>query len=175
MVNLELAPDEVDRLEEWVEYIRKLFGGREDLEFDPSYWACSKYPTKLTMDEEELEVLEDESLIRRAKKPRTSSSKSLQNQPTGGALSLETHEVFEPQASERLNYDQSVHIKKVLEEMPSDINSEVFDMILHHLQWTITIVNSFWTDGWASYFAKSSAKAKLIVAKALAARSLGSD
>ncbi|KAL2514991.1 hypothetical protein Fot_28962 [Forsythia ovata] len=131
--------------------------------------------SRSSRDEEELEVLEDESLIRRAKKPRTSSSKSLQNQPTGGALSLETHEVFEPQASERLNYDQSVHIKKVLEERPSDINFEVFDMIHPHLQWTITIVNSFWTDGWASYFAKSSAEAKLTAAKALDARSLGSD
>ncbi|KAL2558180.1 hypothetical protein Fot_02919 [Forsythia ovata] len=249
-VNLGLASDEEDRVEEWVEYIRELSEGHEDPESDPSYWACSKYPTELSMsnftkvrnkyripeeirlifpskadrpcdpvkehiapsssaitllsntggvnssslrkkcspndlvleitiprilshrrsntlpkidlaglaakkippvvrkkeadknqkkelaslslksseqmstpqtpnkphlhhpclprigpsskhsskDEEDLEVLEDESLIRRAKKSITASSKSLQNQPTGGARSLETHEVVEPQA-----------------------------------------------------------------------------
>ncbi|KAL2551973.1 hypothetical protein Fot_05647 [Forsythia ovata] len=85
--------------------------------------------------------------------------------------SSETHEVVEPHALEGLNYDQSVHIK-VLEGRPSDINLEVFNMIPPHLQWAITTVELFWTDGWASYSAKSSAKAELNVARALAAWSL---
>ncbi|KAL2508812.1 hypothetical protein Fot_32459 [Forsythia ovata] len=48
-INLGLAPEEVDRVEKWVEYIRELSGGHENPESDPCYWACSKYPTKLSM------------------------------------------------------------------------------------------------------------------------------
>ncbi|KAL2558133.1 hypothetical protein Fot_02872 [Forsythia ovata] len=50
-VNIGLAPYEVDRVEKWVEYIRELSGGHEDPESDPSYWACSKYPTELSMSD----------------------------------------------------------------------------------------------------------------------------
>ncbi|KAL2494393.1 uncharacterized protein Fot_38150 [Forsythia ovata] len=36
-MNLGLAPEKMDRVEEWVEYIRELSGGHEDQKSDPSY------------------------------------------------------------------------------------------------------------------------------------------
>ncbi|KAL2553252.1 hypothetical protein Fot_06871 [Forsythia ovata] len=82
----------------------------------------------------------------------------LEVQVAGGS---KTHEVVEPQALEGLNYDHSFHMKKILEVRPSDVNFMVFDMMPPNLQRAITTVDSFWTDGWASYSAKTSAEVKL--------------
>ncbi|KAL2493717.1 hypothetical protein Fot_37491 [Forsythia ovata] len=45
-------------------------------------------------------------------------------------------------------------------------------MLPNHLQRTTVTVDSFWTDGWASYSAKSSTEAKLNDVKAVVARSM---
>ncbi|KAL2548012.1 uncharacterized protein Fot_09542 [Forsythia ovata] len=41
--------DEMDRVEEWVEYIRVLSKGHKDPNFDLEYWACNKYSSKLNV------------------------------------------------------------------------------------------------------------------------------
>ncbi|KAL2545262.1 hypothetical protein Fot_14495 [Forsythia ovata] len=41
----------IDRGKSWVEYVRELSGVHEDPESDPSYWACNKHPTKLSMSD----------------------------------------------------------------------------------------------------------------------------
>ncbi|KAL2501499.1 Uncharacterized protein Fot_35347 [Forsythia ovata] len=90
------------------------------------------------------------------------------------AEDVETSNIYEaadPSALEGENYDHLVHIKKILEGRPIDISLEVFSMLPNHLQRATITIDSFWTDGWAAYSAKSSMEGKLIVAKALAAQS----
>ncbi|KAL2548974.1 hypothetical protein Fot_10504 [Forsythia ovata] len=108
----------------------------------------------------------------KARKPRTTSSRSPHNLAVEDDEDVETNRVAEPQGLEGSDYDQLVHIRKTLEGGPSDINPEVFNMISPHLQRALTTVDSFWTHGWANYYAKLVVKAKLSAVKAVAARSL---
>ncbi|KAL2521185.1 Uncharacterized protein Fot_25108 [Forsythia ovata] len=41
----------MERVEKWVEHVRGLFGGHEDPESDPIYWACNKYPSELNISD----------------------------------------------------------------------------------------------------------------------------
>ncbi|KAL2488702.1 hypothetical protein Fot_41994 [Forsythia ovata] len=41
----------MDRVEEWVEYVKDLSGGHEDPEPGHIYWAYNKYPTELGMSD----------------------------------------------------------------------------------------------------------------------------
>ncbi|KAL2493883.1 hypothetical protein Fot_37640 [Forsythia ovata] len=123
-------------------------------------------------DEEDMEILKESMLTRKAKKPQTTSSKSSQNLAVEVGESAEGDKEIEPQISKGPDYKQLVHSRKILEGEPSDINPEVFDMIPPHLQWTLTTVDLFWTHGWADYSIKSSARVKLSALKALVARSL---
>ncbi|KAL2538371.1 Chlorophyll a-b binding protein [Forsythia ovata] len=50
-VNLGLAPDEMDLVEGWVEYVRGLLGGHEDHEAESEDWACSEYPLDLNISD----------------------------------------------------------------------------------------------------------------------------
>ncbi|KAL2553308.1 hypothetical protein Fot_06927 [Forsythia ovata] len=74
---------------------------------------------------------------------RPSSKRSSRDEDDLEAGGSKTHEVVEPHASKGLNYDQSFHMKKILEMRPSDVNSMVFDMMPPNLQWAITTVDSF--------------------------------
>ncbi|KAL2528220.1 hypothetical protein Fot_20821 [Forsythia ovata] len=51
MVNLGLAPEEMDRVEGWVEHARELSGEREDPKADLEYWACNQYPSELNLSD----------------------------------------------------------------------------------------------------------------------------
>ncbi|KAL2515685.1 hypothetical protein Fot_29656 [Forsythia ovata] len=86
-----------------------------------------------TRDEEDVEVLEETALTRKAKRPRTASSKSLQNLATEVDKSTEI-----AQGSEEPNYNHLVHIRKIIEWRPSNMDPEVFNMIPPHLQRTLT-------------------------------------
>ncbi|KAL2552542.1 hypothetical protein Fot_06161 [Forsythia ovata] len=87
-----------------------------------------------TKDEEDVEVLEEIALTRKAKRPGTASSKSPQKLAVGGDESTETDKEVKPQGSEGPDYNHFVHIRKILEGGPYHINPEVFDMIPPHLQ-----------------------------------------
>ncbi|KAL2521233.1 uncharacterized protein Fot_25156 [Forsythia ovata] len=41
----------MERVDKWVERVRGLFGGHEDPESDPIYWACNKYPSELNISD----------------------------------------------------------------------------------------------------------------------------
>ncbi|KAL2528745.1 Uncharacterized protein Fot_21346 [Forsythia ovata] len=48
-VNLGLTPDEIDLVEGWVEYDRELSRGHEDPKVGLEDWACSEYPSELSI------------------------------------------------------------------------------------------------------------------------------
>ncbi|KAL2514135.1 hypothetical protein Fot_28106 [Forsythia ovata] len=200
-VTLRLTSDEMDRLEDWVEYVRDLSGGHKDPELDLNYWACNKYPTELKKrakqakkkkaearhkadpeagrsskqslrDEDDLEILEEEGLARKTKKPLTAFFKSLQNQLVEGVETFTAHEAVDPSVPEEKDYDHLVHVTKILEGRANDISSEVLGMLPNHIQRATVTIDSFWTDSWVAYSAKLSVGAKLIAAKALAAGSI---
>ncbi|KAL2493711.1 hypothetical protein Fot_37468 [Forsythia ovata] len=75
-------------------------------------------------DEEDMEILEESMLTRKAKKPRTASSKSSQNLVADASESVEGDKEMEPKNSEGPDYNQLVHIRKILEGEPSNINPE---------------------------------------------------
>ncbi|KAL2509101.1 hypothetical protein Fot_32748 [Forsythia ovata] len=85
-------------------------------------------------DEEDVEILEESTFTRKAKKPRTAFSKSSQNLAVEAGDSTEGDKEMKPQNSERPDYNQLVHIRKMIKGEPSNINPEVFDMIHPHLQ-----------------------------------------
>ncbi|KAL2514214.1 hypothetical protein Fot_28185 [Forsythia ovata] len=95
-----------------------------------------------TKDEEDVEVLEEIALTRKAKRPGTASSKSPQKLAVGGDESTKTDKEVKPQGSEGPDYNHFVHIRKILEEGPYHINPEVFDMIPPHLQRALTTVDT---------------------------------
>ncbi|KAL2558562.1 hypothetical protein Fot_03301 [Forsythia ovata] len=109
-------------------------------------------------DDKDIDVLQDVSLTKKAKKPWTASFKG--------------DKEVESRGSERLDYDHSAHIRKFFEGEPSDIGREVYDMIHPHIQPVLATVDSFWTRSWADYSDKSSSRVKLSAVKALIARSL---
>ncbi|KAL2551972.1 hypothetical protein Fot_05646 [Forsythia ovata] len=41
----------MEQVEEWVEHVRVLSRGHEDPGSNPRYWACSKYPTEMSMSD----------------------------------------------------------------------------------------------------------------------------
>ncbi|KAL2529456.1 hypothetical protein Fot_22057 [Forsythia ovata] len=123
-------------------------------------------------DDEDVEVLEDVALTRKAKKPWNASSKSPHNIFVEVRESEDNDKENESRGSEGPDCDYSAHIRKFFEGEPSDISCEVYDMIHPHLQRALATVDSFWTRGWADYSEKSSAGVKLSAVKALVAWSL---
>ncbi|KAL2514103.1 hypothetical protein Fot_28074 [Forsythia ovata] len=123
-------------------------------------------------DEDDLEILEEEGLARKTKKPLTAFSKSLQNQLVEGVETFTAHEAVDPSVPEEKDYDHLVHVTKILEGRANDISSEVLGMLPNHIQRATVTIDSFWTDSWVAYSAKLSVGAKLIAAKALAAGSI---
>ncbi|KAL2557643.1 Uncharacterized protein Fot_02382 [Forsythia ovata] len=101
-------------------------------------------------DNEDVEVLDDVALTRKAKKPRISFSKSSQNLAAEVRESEERDKGTELQNLEGPDHSHLVRIREILEGEPSDINPEVFDMIPPHFQRVLTTIDSFWTHGWAT-------------------------
>ncbi|KAL2555528.1 Uncharacterized protein Fot_00267 [Forsythia ovata] len=135
----------------------------------PEVGGSSKRSLK---DEDNLEILKEEGLSRKATKPRTASSKSPQNQSMEGVGTSNVQGEANLPSQEGEMPDHFFHVKKSLERRPCDISPKVLGMLPNHLQRATATVDSFWTDSWAAYSAKSSVEAKLIAAKALAARSM---
>ncbi|KAL2508805.1 hypothetical protein Fot_32452 [Forsythia ovata] len=160
-VNLGLDPNEMDLVEGWVEHVRELSRGHDDPDSDPDSWAWlanlvekQKLGAKRAEEkkakgvgsevgvslrpslgnEEDVEILEESTFTRKAKKPRTASSKSSQNLAVEAGDSTKGNKELKPQNSERPDYNQLVHIRKMIKGEPSNINPEVFDMIHPHLQ-----------------------------------------
>ncbi|KAL2502395.1 hypothetical protein Fot_36243 [Forsythia ovata] len=102
--------------------------------------------SKTSMDEDEdVEVLEDPALSRKAKKPWTASSQSPQNTAAEAQERDGDDKGVELRGSEGPGQDQSAHVKKFFEGGHSDFNRKVYDMIHPYLQRALATVDSFWT------------------------------
>ncbi|KAL2508697.1 hypothetical protein Fot_32344 [Forsythia ovata] len=123
-------------------------------------------------DEEDIEVLEEDGLARRAMKSKITSSKSSQNLSVEVAGPSEAFEHDGLSVPEEDGVEKLRHIKNVFDGRTAKITLAILSMLSDHLAKVATTVDSFWTESWVEYSVQSFLGLKLIAAKALATWSM---
>ncbi|KAL2552042.1 hypothetical protein Fot_05661 [Forsythia ovata] len=123
-------------------------------------------------DEDDLEILEEEGLSKKARKPRTASSRSSQNLAAQRDEIPVIEEEEEEVAETEEGYDHSVHIKKIFQSQTSKVSAEALGLLPTHLRRATTTIDFFWTESWVAYSEKSFAEDKLKATKVLTTQSL---